>query len=494
MTIRQFLHGLLLLAVLYAIAGTTGDPDLWGHVRFGQDMLAERAVRLPDTYSFTTDRAWINHEWLSEVLFALAFGLGGPTGLNLLRILLITGLLAIVWRASAALVERRRMMVVGASALGIYMRAHPIRPQVFSLLLFAILLMLIKRAEDRQSLRPIFWTPALMAAWVNLHGGWIVGLGFFVLWCITISIAAPWRQRAAVAGTVAAALACTLLNPYGMAMWNFLAGTVRLGRPMIADWQPVYQLPPLLWISWITGFGVVVLTAMRARSRTDWMHVGMVAALGVAAMRVSRLDAFFSLAAIFLAIRLLTMAEVAGPVVAPRSRRSAAIATAFAVCAVGVSVALLPRMTRVPVPEHLMPDSEVARYVRDRKLNGHVLMWFDWGQYSIWHFGPDLKVSMDGRRETVYGERLLADHLRFYFGRADEWRYAESLNADYVWIPKHLPAAGALQRHGWSALCEGRSSILLTRDTAEPRCTHEDPRRHEEHEGPGRHGRTFPQL
>jgi hypothetical protein len=208
-------------------------------------------------------------------------------------------------------------------------------------------------------------------------------------------------------------------------------------------------------------------------------------------MRVSRLDAFFSLAAIFLAVRLLTKAEVADPVVAPRSRRSVGIATAFAVCAVGVSVALLPRMRRVPVPEHLMPDSEVATYVRDRKLNGHVLMWFDWGQYSIWHFGPGLKVSMDGRRETVYGEGLLADHLRFYFGRADEWRYAESLNADYVWIPKHLPAAGALQRHGWSALCEGRSSILLTRDTAEPRC--ERPRRHEEHED-HRNGRLFPQL
>ena len=73
MTWRQFLHGVLLLTVILATSGTTGDPDLWGHVRFGQDMLAARAIRLPDTYSFTSNRSWTNHEWLSEIAMAASF-------------------------------------------------------------------------------------------------------------------------------------------------------------------------------------------------------------------------------------------------------------------------------------------------------------------------------------------------------------------------------------------------------------------------------------
>ena len=73
---------------------------------------------------------------------------------------------------------------------------------------------------------------------------------------------------------------------------------------------------------------------------------------------------------------------------------------------------------------------------------------------------------MDGRRETVYGSNVIADHLRFYFGTSDEWRYAEQLKADYVWIPKHLAVARTLQMHGWSTLCAGETSILLTRQAS----------------------------
>ena len=29
---------------------------------------------------------------------------------------------------------------------------------------------------------------------------------------------------------------------------------------------------------------------------------------------------------------------------------------------------------------------------------------YDWGEYVLWHLGPGVKVSMDGRRETVYSD------------------------------------------------------------------------------------------
>ena len=160
-----------------------GNADLWGHVRFGQDMLTHGAVRLSDAYSFTSDRPWINHEWLSEIAFAVAFNMLGPTGLNLCRILVVAAVLGLVWRASASLSDRHRVTMVVVCAVGTYMRAHAVRPQLFSLLMFAILLVLLKRSDDQRSLRPLVWVPALMAVWVNFHGGWIVGFGVFGLWC-----------------------------------------------------------------------------------------------------------------------------------------------------------------------------------------------------------------------------------------------------------------------------------------------------------------------
>ena len=67
--------------VLAVFTHTRADPDLWGHVRFGQDTVAERTVHLPDRYSFASDRPWINHEWLAEVVMYLLharFGIAGP--------------------------------------------------------------------------------------------------------------------------------------------------------------------------------------------------------------------------------------------------------------------------------------------------------------------------------------------------------------------------------------------------------------------------------
>lgn len=481
MTFRQLLHALLLLGVAFMVSGTTGDPDLWGHVRFGQDMLSHGTVRVADTYSFTADRTWINHEWLAELLMAIAYDRLGSAGLNLLRIATIASVLALVWFASQGIAERRRVMLVAACALGIYMRALPIRPQIFSLLMFAALLTLLQRSDDQRSLRPLLGVPVVMAAWVNLHGGWVVGLGFLALWS-AMRVARNSEHRGATAGIFALACAATLVNPYGPAMWHFLADTVRVERPMIGDWQPLYTLPALFWTSYLAALAIFAL-AVRSSTRDEWMRVALAASLGIAAIRVSRLDAFFALASVFLAAAVLPKSEPA-PAQSRQVSGSPVLAFVLALCLLPIGYLVVARVVSIPVPASMMPDSNVAAYVRDAKLKGHVLTWFNWGEYSIWHFGPDLKVSMDGRRETVYSAEVVAAHLNFYFGAPNTWRYADAIKADYVWIPKQLPVARELQLNGWHRLCEGDLSILLSRQPRVRQC--------DQHGSAG--DRLFPQL
>ena len=75
------LKGLLKLWLLgiwvLLLSRAPADPDLWGHVRFGRDLLAAGALTAIDPYSFTSDQPWINHEWLSEALMAAAFDRAG---------------------------------------------------------------------------------------------------------------------------------------------------------------------------------------------------------------------------------------------------------------------------------------------------------------------------------------------------------------------------------------------------------------------------------
>src|SRR4029078_6623645 len=98
-------------AWILMICRTPADPDLWGHVRVGQALLrsgtlrevAEASLRsgrlgAVDPYSFTSDRPWVNHEWLCEVVMALAFGRADAVGLNLLRLLVVGAALAFAVR------------------------------------------------------------------------------------------------------------------------------------------------------------------------------------------------------------------------------------------------------------------------------------------------------------------------------------------------------------------------------------------------------------
>src|SRR5688500_18398438 len=80
-------YGTAAIAVTMFILGCTiADPDLWGHLRFGLDTLRDGVVTETDLYSYVTEgQRWINHEWLAEVLFALAWTVGGAAGLIVLK-------------------------------------------------------------------------------------------------------------------------------------------------------------------------------------------------------------------------------------------------------------------------------------------------------------------------------------------------------------------------------------------------------------------------
>jgi hypothetical protein len=96
MTALSLLVGSL---VFYRLAETTADPDLWGHVVFGERILATRRIVQPDLYSYIAPgRPWTNHEWLIDVVFATLFGRFGPQGLIGLKLAVTLGISYLLYR------------------------------------------------------------------------------------------------------------------------------------------------------------------------------------------------------------------------------------------------------------------------------------------------------------------------------------------------------------------------------------------------------------
>jgi len=87
---------LLFSSLFYFFSYPEVDPDLWGHLFFGREIVQSGQLPLRNLYSFTApDHPWINHEWLAEVIFYGIFYLFGSPGLVLPRARMGTALISV---------------------------------------------------------------------------------------------------------------------------------------------------------------------------------------------------------------------------------------------------------------------------------------------------------------------------------------------------------------------------------------------------------------
>ena len=462
------------------ISHTGADADLWGHLRFGADLLANHALSVADRYSFTADTQWINHEWLAEAVLAACYNNAGAFGLNLLKIAIIGGIAFLTWRTGKACggstfaLSWLTALVVAAS----YTRTQVLRPQAFSVLFFAMLLVLLQERRRGPGDGPLaIALAALFMVWANAHGGWIVGFATLVLWvAFDVFDERSIRALAVGSGLIAAALAGTLLTPYGTHLWMFLHQTVGLSRDDISDWTPFAKYPIGLIVFELV-LPVVALLSMRVtRRRPSARHAAIIGMLAFGMYRVGRVDAFMQVAIGVLLAPILVDAFSRVEEALRRHRRlgtpyvvHGAVAAAMVIVTLAVAVT---RLGHIYIEGTWIPDRDAVRFLRAGSPNTRLLTWFSWGEYAIWHLSPrGFLVSMDGRRETIYSDRVLADHWAFYKNQGNAAAYPDAIKADQIWLPKDLPIVAVLRDRGWHVAFESDVSIVFTRNAEPPRIT-----------------------
>ena len=240
----------IILACAVAVSPNLADPDLWGHVRYGRDVLASGEIAPTTTYSFTAaGYRWINHENLAELLLAIGANTIGPIGLLVAKCLL--GVAVILLIAAFARRQGAGLITVGCVALlvAVNLAYHwSVRPQVLTYFYFALMIALLawsfrgwegqwqlpwrrgSQPEQPTSLKPslehlrfLWLAPILFLFWANTHGGFVAGYCIFFrhnLVCRLIEVlvcrgrAGFGMARRLTLMIVVAGLA-TLVNPYG---------------------------------------------------------------------------------------------------------------------------------------------------------------------------------------------------------------------------------------------------------------------------------------
>lgn len=416
---------LLLSSVAYFFSINEADNDLWGHVLFGQQILARGMVGKVDTYSYTVaGQPWMNHEWLSQAILGAVFEWAGSPGLLVLKFVVATLTFLLLF----SMIRRRSGAPfiwggVGLLAIAVLARGFAIRPQVFTYCGAALTLWLIDRYRCGHE-RALVFFPLLSVVWANMHGGFILGLGilgFFACAELLRSDARVWQPWLALIASVAV----TACNPYGPRLLLYVWNELSRAHP-ITEWQRAAATD----VAQFVFFAMFAALALTLPLHRNWRETGWEAVLavgvGVLALRQQRHTPVFALCA---AAPLAAQLESTKDWVAVRStfalsraaQRTIGVAvTALALLQLSLTGARLWRDHLQVVFDPRDYPVAAVRALRDAaSLNLAVPL--DWGEYVLWFLAPQIKVSLDGRFATVFPEQVVADNVDF-FASAPTWR------------------------------------------------------------------------
>jgi hypothetical protein len=474
---RRIFVVILVLGLFSMAARGVADPDVWWHLRTGQLIIQNHQVFHSDPYSFTrAGQPWINHEWLSEVVMYGVYRLAGWGGL-------IVGFAAII-AVSSLLVYLRspgRPYVAGMFTVWGAAASAPIwgvRPQMFSLLLASIFLVILERSDKHPGL--LWWTAPLTLLWVNLHGGYFVGIGLMILF-LTGEVmeaasrsedrtqAAPHLRRLALA--LVACLAVVPLNPNGMRMYWYPLETIRSSaiQNYVDEWfspnfHQAKELPFLCML--LATFVALGLSSRHVRARDLLL---LLATMWLGLVSVRHIPIHVLVAVPILSGSIQSWLEERSAASRAGSRASslwlrrmlvnATILATFVVFTIARVRTVTSRQSETEA-EHF-PAAAVSFLARERPP-GPILNNYNWGGYLIGKLYPDYRVFIDGRTD-LYGDSFMDDFYATYH-LTDGWKGPiQRWQIRTVILPPHAPLITALRSQaGWKQIYADSQAVILT--------------------------------
>ena len=405
-----FLFFILAMSILET---PRADPDMFARVAVGRLVQRDGGVSHTDPFAYTPklDR-WVDHEWLSGVIFWRAAEFGGDGWLVLLSLLCMAAALVAV--ASA----QRRIAPEGApvrSWLFACLLPLPwvwrsvIRSQVFTYLLLPVFLFAMADYRNRKDPRILVPLPFLMLFWANAHGGFVTGLGLLGLFALT-SVRDGRRLAAPLWIATAGCVVATLFTPYGIEFWRYMAGALTMDRAVITEWGSLIRTPGLaLWVGAIAAVWIAGLLRLRFRVPLEWIVLPSIAL--VFAIRSGRLSAAFLMTvAVFGIVPVNALLQSIGsrlPALPETWRRAAAVCAAVAIVPLSLPVArAVLNPGEIELSYQAYPVGALE-WLRENRDGGDVLVGFAEGSYALWRLHPRFLVSIDGRYEEVYPQETV---------------------------------------------------------------------------------------
>jgi hypothetical protein len=333
----------------------------------------------------------------------------------------------------------------------------------------------LKRQENR-----LIWVfPVTMLFWVNLHGGFLAGIGLVIIYAIGEFL--NRKNYLKYLGVLALIIPVTLINPYGFEFWNYIIDASIMHRPGILEWAPLSLNGPFHVIKGFkihvyTGFLIftfmtilVGIKLYRQKARPDWTRMILFAVLLYLGIKRQRHTEFFLLAKpALLYHQYLNLFEpvkkkIENNLTNGANKIWAAIRYSFGyILLTVILIVMLPQLSkRIYVDPRTYPVGSLE-FIKQNNIGGNLATTFGWGSYAFWKLYPQCKVLIDGRYEEVYPDSIYDAAMQFSENKGNGQDIIRKYKTDILILSKRKYApSDLLDFTDWKPVYEDFSSVLL---------------------------------
>ncbi|MHB0960812.1 MAG: hypothetical protein ACYC0X_33015 [Pirellulaceae bacterium] len=437
------------------------DLDLFHEMALFRELLQTGQMPLQDSFAYTpTIDPVVHHEWGTGALVYLLTVTAGLGAVGLVVLKYFLSLVICLGCHVNAKLRGARLPVFAFHApvaliIG-WIGFTTVRAQMFTLALLVVLFFFLH--EDRNGRRWWVWVwLPLVVLWANLHGGLAAGIGILGIHCVN-RFFDVWRtERSATRAFVetqhllfagVGSLGALYLTPYGTDYLPYLVRAVRMERPLIQEWLPIWKGGDWTFIVvWLCSIAVGAYGIWKRGLFPVFEPLVLAISAWLAGSHIRHLS-IYAVVWVCLVPAIIQRTPLGDAMERFWRNFSVCLILVWSFCGLcGVGYAVQKEFWRLDLPTDpsLAPIGSpiypvgAVEYLRCQRFQGNLMAPFDAGAFVSWHLYPAVKVSNDSRYEVAYPHGLVEEIHELYCAQG-VWR--ETLRkypTDAILVPRGVP-------------------------------------------------------
>jgi hypothetical protein len=410
------------------------DPDFGWHLRAGQ-VIVQSGIQVTDPFSYTMPSYhFIDHEWLTNVLMFLIYKNLGIYFLSAIFAFIFVSALYLTISSKLRNYAPLPLLLAGLIMIGF----SGVRTQEITWLFLALLLKVI--FDESLWKKWKFFVPLIFLPWVNLHGGFAVGIAVLAVVFVLETV----KNRKIAFDNLKIfilSLLVTFINPYGPRIWYEIWMQVSDSslRWHIAEWLPgVFYFDIALCVLFALSFFLILIY----RKKLNFTKIGIYIFLLLMAVSSLRHIPLWAICAVFLTCEVFVLFWDQIKKNKENVKRLEKIKNLLIIVFLALFLYKTGSILLNGYNLNFYPQKAVS-FLQKQNIKGNIFATYDVGGYLIWKL-PGHKVFIDGRMPSWRRTGFYPNESNYAFKDyskmlSDDNFFAQEIrkyNITYVLFPK----------------------------------------------------------